>query len=521
MLRVVQCKCDLDADKNQLRSVIAKKLKTKKTFQYKIVKRSLDAREKLCYSYQVNVIIDQEEKYLHLKDVSLAKDEDYKPILNVKMDQRPVVIGFGPAGMFAALTLAYAGTCPIVYERGSCVEKRTEDVEHFWKTGELNTESNVQFGEGGAGTFSDGKLTSRSKDPRSQHVLEELVKYGADEEILIDAMPHIGTDQLKGIVRNIRQAILDMGGEIHFDSRVDDIRIENDHITQIHVNDKWIDADDVVLAIGHSSRDTFEMLNQREVFMEPKPFAVGVRIEHLQSLINMNQYHCEDTSLPAASYRLTTHTSSQRGVYSFCMCPGGQVVAATSTPHQVVTNGMSYHARDLENANSALLIQITPEDVGQGLFDGMNYQIELEKKAFKLGGNDYKAPCQKVTDYLANKPSVQAGNVKPTYSRGVTYCDLHELFDDFINQALHEALIDFDRKIKGFANEDAIMTAVESRSTSPIRIRRHHDSGQSINIPNLYPCGEGAGYAGGIVSAAIDGIRIAEQILLKNKGERV
>lgn len=519
MLKVVQCKCDIHADEKQLKKSIAKKLKTNQPFEYEIVKRSLDAREKLCFSYSVHVEIKNEQKYLHLKDVSLAKDESYKPILNVPLDSRPVVIGFGPAGMFAALTLAYAGTKPIVYERGSCVEKRSEDVSNFWQGGELNEQSNVQFGEGGAGTFSDGKLTSRSKDPRSYHVLEEFVKYGADQDILIDALPHIGTDHLKKIVRNIREAIIEMGGEIHFDSCVDDFEIKNDEIHKLHVHNEWIDAKYVIVAIGHSARDTFMKLHERQVQMEPKPFAVGVRIEHPQSLINMSQYGSQIDSLPAASYRLTMQANNQRGVYSFCMCPGGEVVAATSSKGQVVTNGMSYHARDKENANAALLIQITPEDVGKGLFDGMNYQIELEKKAFELAGKNYRAPCQRVVDYLAHKPSTHAGNVHPTYSRGVTYCDLHELFDDFINDALHEALIDFNHKIKGFANEDAIMTAVESRSTSPIRIKRIHDTCESVNIHGLYPCGEGAGYAGGIVSAAIDGIRIAEQILLKVKGE--
>ncbi len=516
MLRINQCKLKLDQPIGDLKKVIAHKLKnTRSEFTYEIIKESIDAREKeIILSYTVDVSIEHEERYLKCKDVSLVKPVKPFEAKRKTFLHRPVIIGFGPAGMFAALTLAKAGCRPLIFERGSDVDTRSEEVEHFWKTGELNEESNVQFGEGGAGTFSDGKLTSRSKDERSVTVLKELVRFGADPKILYQAMPHIGTDVLRNVVKNLRQEVIRLGGEIHFNSKVSGFRIENKQIKAVFVQGKWIETEDVVLAIGHSARDTFHQLHEIGVYMEPKPFAVGVRIEHPQSLISEHQYgsYAHHPALPVASYRLT-HQCEQRSVYSFCMCPGGCVVASTSQKGHLVTNGMSYAARDMENANSALLVQVFLEDVGSGLFDGMKFQEELEKKAFELGGSHYRAPAQLVGDFLKHQPSAEIKSVKPSYSNGVTLCDLHQCLPEFVTSALEEGIQAFDKKINGFAMNDAILTAVESRSTSPIRFSRSFETCQSLNTQNLYPCGEGAGYAGGIVSAAIDGIRVAEHIL--------
>lgn len=517
MLRVTQCKCKINEPLSNLKEVIAKKLHTKEAFTYEIIKESIDAREdEIIFSYSVDVNIHNEERFLHRKDVTQVFPTIEKTWKPRNFKHRPIVIGFGPAGMFAALTLARNGACPIVFERGSDVDTRTQDVQTFWQTNKLNEESNVQFGEGGAGTFSDGKLTSRSKDPRSVTVLKELVHFGADPKIMYQAMPHVGTDVLRVIVKNLRQEILAYGGEIHFNSKVSDFELVDGKIQRILVNDEWIECEEVILCIGHSARDTFHQLHQAGVYMEPKPFAVGVRIEHPQSLISSHQYgrYANHPSLPKASYRLT-HSCAHRSVYSFCMCPGGCVVASTSNSNQLVTNGMSYAARDMENANSALLVQVFLEDVGQNLFDGVKFQEKLEKMAFVQGGSNYKAPAQLVGDFLHHQKSIQIGAVQPSYSNGVTLTDLHECLPDFICEALEEGIQAFDHKIKGFAMHDAVLTAVESRSTSPIRLTRNFETCQSINTANLYPCGEGAGYAGGIVSAAIDGLRIAEMILSK------
>lgn len=520
MLRVSQCKCKLNQPLSDLKKIIAHKLKnTTSDFTYEIIKESIDAREdEIILSYTVEVKIDHEEKYLKCKDVSLVKAKTPLIYKRKNFKHRPIVIGFGPAGMFAALTLASAGACPIVFERGDEVDKRTLKVEHFWQTGELDEESNVQFGEGGAGTFSDGKLTSRSKDERSVTVLKELVRFGADPKILYQAMPHIGTDVLRKVVKNLRQEIIRLGGEIHFNSRVEDFKIVDQKIKAIYVHHQWIECEDVVLAIGHSARDTFYKLHEAGIFMEPKPFAVGVRIEHPQALISKHQYGAYAThpALPVASYRLS-YQHGNRGVYTFCMCPGGCVVASTSQKGHLVTNGMSYAARDKENANSALLVQVFLEDIGKGLFDGVKFQESLEEKAFIQGGKNYRAPAQLVKDFLDHKASTGSKGVTPSYSNGVTWTNLHDCLPSFICEALEEGLRAFDKKIKGFAMEDAVLTAVESRSTSPIRFKRIFENGQSQNTQNLYPCGEGAGYAGGIVSAAIDGIRIAEFILNKEE----
>lgn len=519
MLRVNECHLGLDDDCSKLKSVIQKKLKTKDDFTYEIIRESLDARKKqIVKTYSVDVTIEHEEKYLHLKDVTVSKTVHYQNPSYASFEKRPVVIGMGPSGLYCALLLAECNARPIVFERGSMVEKRLKDIELFSKTGILNENSNVQFGEGGAGTFSDGKLTSRSKDPRSHKVLEEFVTFGADPKILYEAYPHIGSDQLAEIIPRMRQRILDLGGEIYFDHTLEDIHIEKDVITRIQVNGQWMPCDDLLLGIGHSARDTFHMLADHHVMCEPKNFAVGVRIEHEQTFINQQQYGEFAEKLPPASYRLTHTTKKGRGVYTFCMCPGGEVVMATSKKEHLVVNGMSLHARDGKNANSALLVQIRKEDVGEELFDGMDFQESLEKKAFELGGKNYYAPVQKVQDYLCHQKSTSLGNIKPTYALGTTCCDLHDLFPDFINEALEEGLCAFDSKMKGFAQGDALLCGVESRSTSPIRIVRNNEL-TSVNIQNLYPMGEGAGYAGGIVSAAIDGLKCAEE-WMRRRGKK-
>ena len=509
MLRVSECKLKLGEDKSLLRKVIQKKLKTKDSFDYKIIRESIDARkEEIIFSYAVDVTIKNESKYLHLKDVALSKTKEFERKTYSSFTHRPIIIGLGPSSLFCALLLAQSGARPIVYERGACVEDRVKDLDKFFKTGELDENSNVQFGEGGAGTFSDGKLTSRSKDPLGAHVLHEFARFGADECITYEAFPHIGSDVLVDVIRRMREEIKALGGEIYFRHTLNDIEIKNGEINKILINDEWIECDDLILGIGHSARDTFRMLNDNKVHCTPKNFAVGVRIEHSQDFVDYSQYGKYARVLPHASYRLTHTTSKNRGVYTFCMCPGGEVIMATSQKGHVVTNGMSYHARNNKNANSAVLVQVTTQDVGDGLFDGMHFQEELERKAFVMGGSNYYAPIQRAIDFINHNKSTTLKNIQPTYQLGTTMTDLHELFPEFINEALEEGLIAFDSKMKGFVDENALMTAVESRSTSPIRIVRNEQF-ESVNVSNLYPIGEGAGYAGGIVSAAIDGLKVA------------
>lgn len=509
MLRVNECKLKLGEDKSDLFKMIQKKLKTKDFFEYTIVKESIDARKgEIFYIYSVDVKIPHEERYLHLKDVTKSKTKKFIKPTYKEFETRPIIIGLGPSSLFCALLLAQCQARPIVYERGSCVEKRVKDLEKFFTKGILDENSNVQFGEGGAGTFSDGKLTSRSKDPLGSYVLEEFVRFGADPSIIYEALPHIGSDVLIDILKRMRQEILDLGGEIYFDHTLNNMKIQNNQIQEIKIQDKWEKCDDLLLGIGHSARDTYRMLASHNVSCIPKNFAVGVRIEHLQSFIDSSQYGQQASLMPHASYRLTHTTSKNRGVYSFCMCPGGEVIMASSQKGHVVTNGMSYHARDNVNANSALLVQVKVEDVGEKLFDGMEFQERLERKAYELGGNNYFAPVQKAIDFVNHNPSTTLGKIKPSYHLGTTLCDLHELFPDFINEALEEGLLAFDSKMRGFLDDDALICGVESRSTSPIRILRN-EKGESINVENLYPMGEGAGYAGGIVSSAIDGLKTA------------
>ena len=484
----------------------------------RIVRRSVDARKKpnVRIIYTIDVAVDGSEnrilKQSGCKKASIAPVSYYKPPKHVKTsEKRPVVIGFGPAGMFAGLILAIAGLKPLILERGEDAQSRHEKVQRFFETGELDPRSNVQFGEGGAGTFSDGKLNTGVNNPRIGWILEQFVKAGAREDILYDAKPHVGTDVLLTVVQNIRGRIISLGGEVRFNTKVENLMTKDGKLTGVVTDGgETILCDHAVLAIGHSARDTFRMLDHMGIPMEPKPFAMGVRIEHSQSTIDEAQYGCLNPVLPPADYKLVEHLD-EKTVYTFCMCPGGYVVAAASEEGRVVTNGMSYADRDGENANAALLVTVNPADFPyEGTLGGMKWQQEIEEAAYRIGG-DYRAPAQKVGDFLAGKPSEDAGNVKPTYRPGVHWCDLHDCLPEEITGALEKALPRLEGKLKGFANPDAVMTAPETRSSSPVRILR--DESRQSQIQGLYPTGEGAGYAGGIMSAAIDGIQTAEAIL--------
>lgn len=526
-IRINNINLSLDEDLNTLEKKVCKKLNIPKEHVNKlnIIKKSIDARKKndIKFNFSVDVICDKEKKVLskvHDKDVKFEEDKEVEIIKSgiEELKHRPVIVGFGPAGIFAALTLARQGYKPIVYERGEDVHKRTETVEKFWKTGELNLESNVQFGEGGAGTFSDGKLTTRIKDHRCTFVLDELIKAGAPQEIKYESKAHVGTDLLKEVVKNIREEIKSLGGEINFNSKLEKISYENERLKSIVVNGQEISCEALVLAIGHSSRDTYEMLYKEKVSMEAKAFAIGVRIEHPQELINISQYgdNYKHPKLQAADYRLTYQSEKlKRGVYSFCMCPGGVVVAAASEEGRLVSNGMSYHARDLENANSALVVTVSPEDFeGNSPLRGMEFQRHYESLAFKLGGGNYKAPVQLVGDFMKDRASTKLGRVTPSYTAGYEFRELKNCLPDYVVEAIKEGIVNFDKKIKGYANEDAVLTGIETRTSAPVRLNRNSDL-ESINVCGLYPTGEGAGFAGGIISAAVDGIKVAEHIIAK------
>ena len=523
MIRIREIALPPEHDVNQLVFETSRLLKVSasKVRNMKIVRRSVDARKKpdVKIVYTVDVAIDGNEnkilKQSGCKRASIAPVSFYRlPKVKGDLAKPPVVVGFGPAGMFAALVLALCGQRPIVLERGLDAVTRHQKVQEFWQTGKLDEVTNVQFGEGGAGTFSDGKLNTGVNNPRIGWVLEQLVKAGAGEDILFDAKPHVGTDVLLTVVQNIRQRIISLGGQVRFGEKVTDILTEKGKITGVQINGQEIlETDHVILAIGHSARDTFEHLLSRNIPMEAKPFAMGVRIEHPQETVDIAQYGKADPVLPPADYKLYKHLQ-ERTVYSFCMCPGGYVVAAASEEGGVVTNGMSYESRAGENANAALLVSLDPEDFPGNSDDplrGMYWQRELEQAAFRIAGG-YKAPAQTVGDFLAHKPSVSAGKVQPTYQPGVTWCDLHSFLPGVITDALEEAIPMLDGNLKGFASPDAVLTAPETRSSSPVRILRD-DSKQSLGVAGLYPAGEGAGYAGGIMSAAIDGMLCAEAIL--------
>ena len=526
-IRINNIMLGLDDNEELLYKRAAKKLKINESNinELKIIKRSIDARKKndIKFNYCIDIICDNEKKVLsriHDKDIKLEEAKEQEPITrgSEELKSRPVVVGFGPAGIFAALTLAREGYKPVVYERGEDVDKRTETVNNFWKTGKLNLESNVQFGEGGAGAFSDGKLTTRIKDFRCAFVLDELIKAGAPSEIRYESKAHVGTDLLKGVVKNIREEIKKLGGEVHFSSKVESINYEDGRLSSIVVNGETKPCQALVLATGHSSRDTYEMLHEKGVSMEAKPFAIGVRIEHPQEVINLSQYgeSYKHPKLHAADYRLTYQSEKlKRGVYSFCMCPGGVVVAAASEEGRLVSNGMSYHARDLENANSALVVTVSPEDFeGDSPLRGMEFQRHYESLAFKLGGGDYKAPVQLVGDFMKDRVSTKLGKVTPSYTAGYVFRELKDCLPSYVIEALKEAIQNFDKKIKGYGDDDAVLTGIETRTSAPVRIHRNKTLESTI-VEGLYPTGEGAGFAGGIISAAVDGIKVAEHIINK------
>jgi uncharacterized FAD-dependent dehydrogenase len=530
MLRISEIKLPLEHPIEDIKTAILNKLQItpKELISYTIFKRSYDARKKsnilLIYILDVETTKEKQllKKFKKDPHVKLTPDMSYRMVAHApsNLSVRPIVIGMGPAGMFAGLILAQMGFRPIILERGKKVRDRTKDTFAFWKKqGEFNPESNVQFGEGGAGTFSDGKLYTQIKDPQhyGRKVLTEFINAGASPEILYLNKPHIGTFKLVGIVQNIRAKIEELGGEIRFQTRVDGLHIEDKKVKGITLNSgEYIACNHVVLAVGHSARDTFQMLFDRGVYIEAKPFSIGFRIEHPQKMIDRVRFgdYAGNRILGAASYKLVHHCQNGRSVYSFCMCPGGLVVAATSEPGRVVTNGMSQYSRNERNANSGIVVGITPEDYPGHPLAGIALQRQLESKAFELGGGNYDAPGQLVGDFLANRPSQHLGKVQPSYAPGVHLTDLSECLPDYAIAAIREAIPAFNKQIENFAMDEAILTGVETRTSSPIRIKRKDDTYQSINTEGLYPAGEGAGYAGGILSASIDGIKVAEAVAL-------
>ena len=529
-IRINNIHLSIDEGKELIRKKAAKKLRISKDEIEKIniIKESIDARKKddIKFIYCVDVKVENEKRVLKKvrdRDIRLEDECTHEKLErgNETLEHRPVVIGFGPAGIFAALTLAENGYRPIVFERGEDVESRTKTVEDFWSgKSDLNLESNVQFGEGGAGAFSDGKLTTRVKDKRCSYVLKALVEAGAPEEIIYEGKPHVGTDLLKGVVKNIREKIKLLGGEVHFNSKLEKINVKNNELKSIIVNNTEVPCEALILAIGHSSRDTYEMLLQNGVFMEPKAFAIGVRVEHPQDMINVSQYgkFANHPRLKAADYRLAYQSKKMnRGVYSFCMCPGGVVVAAASEDKRLVTNGMSYHNRDEKNANSALVVTVSKEDfIGNNPLSGMEFQRKYESMAYELGGGNYKAPVQLVGDFLKDRCSKKIGIVEPSYRPGYELRELKNTLPSYVVDTLKEGITIFDTRIKGYGMDDAVLTGIETRTSAPVRMSRNKEL-ESISTKGLYPTGEGAGFAGGIISAAVDGIKVAENIIKRYK----
>ena len=534
MLRITEIKLPLDHHADALRAAVLARLGLNgdELLEFSVFRRGVDARRKsaILLTYTIDVVTTREAELLACftgdGHVMATPDTSYKPVADARehliceSPLRPVVIGSGPCGIMAGLILAQAGLKPIIVERGKAVRERTRDTWTFWREGVLDAESNVQFGEGGAGTFSDGKLYSQIKDPKhyGRKVLEEFVKAGAPEEILTVSKPHVGTFRLVKMVEHMRADIEALGGEFRFGQRVDDVFIDNGQIRRLRFADgSELRSDHVILAIGHSARDTFAMLHERGVYVEAKPFSIGFRIEHPQGLIDRARYGSSagHPLLGAADYKLVHHAKNGRSVYSFCMCPGGTVVAAASEPGRVVTNGMSQYSRDERNANSAIVVAITPEkDFPGDVLAGVALQRQWEERAFELGGRGYRAPAQKVGDFVDGVESGELGSVVPSYTPGIRLGDLSTALPDYAITAIREALPAFDRQIRGFYQRDALLTGVETRTSSPIRIRRNDDDLQSINTRGLYPAGEGAGYAGGILSAAVDGIRVAEAVAI-------
>ncbi|TOP93572.1 NAD(P)/FAD-dependent oxidoreductase [Vibrio parahaemolyticus] len=528
MIRINEIKLPLDHEEGALLDAITKKLgiPAEKVISFNVFRRGYDARKKtnIHLIYTLDIIVEGDEtallaKFANDPHVRQTPDMEYKFVAKApeNLTERPIVIGFGPCGLFAGLVLAQMGFNPIIVERGKEVRERTKDTFGFWRKRTLNPESNVQFGEGGAGTFSDGKLYSQVKDPNfyGRKVITEFVEAGAPEEILYVSKPHIGTFKLVTMIEKMRATIIELGGEIRFSTRVDDLHMEDGQITGVTLsNGEENKSRHVVLAVGHSARDTFEMLHERGVYMEAKPFSVGFRIEHKQSMIDEARFgpNAGHPILGAADYKLVHHCKNGRTVYSFCMCPGGTVVAATSEEGRVVTNGMSQYSRAERNANSAIVVGISPEvDYPGDPLAGIRFQRELESNAYKLGGENYDAPAQKIGDFLKGRDPSQLGDVEPSFTPGIKLTDLSKALPPFAVEAIREAIPAFDRKIKGFASEDGLLTGVETRTSSPVCIKRGKDF-QSVNLKGFYPAGEGAGYAGGILSAGIDGIKVAEAV---------
>ncbi|MGL0819657.1 NAD(P)/FAD-dependent oxidoreductase [Vibrio vulnificus] len=527
MIRLTELRLPLDHEEGALLEAITAKLgiPAEQVLSFSMFRRGYDARKKtniqLIYTLDIEVANQDKllAKFSNDPHVRETPDMEYKYVAQApaNLTERPIVIGFGPCGLFAGLVLAQMGFNPIIVERGKEVRERTKDTFGFWRKRTLNPESNVQFGEGGAGTFSDGKLYSQVKDPNfyGRKVITEFVAAGAPEEILYVSKPHIGTFKLVTMIEKMRAKILELGGEIRFSTRVDDIHMEDGQITGVTLsNGEELKSRHVVLAVGHSARDTFEMLHERGVYMEAKPFSVGFRIEHKQSMIDEARFgsNAGNPILGAADYKLVHHCKNGRTVYSFCMCPGGTVVAATSEEGRVVTNGMSQYSRAERNANSAIVVGISPEiDYPGDPLAGIRFQRELESNAYRLGGENYDAPAQKIGDFLKGRDPSALGDVEPSFTPGIKLTDLEKALPPFAIEAIREAIPAFDRKIKGFASEDGLLTGVETRTSSPVCIKRDKEY-QSVNLKGFYPAGEGAGYAGGILSAGIDGIKVAEAV---------
>ncbi len=529
MFRISNIKVRENLTSQEIFDLVVKRNKINKQdiLNWHISKKSVDARKKndVHYTYSIDIELKNEQRYEH-KFEKIKENKLPKIKVRRSSNYQPVIVGAGPAGLFAAFTFVENGIKPIIIEQGQSVEQRKKTVDEFMEKRKLNPMSNIQFGEGGAGTFSDGKLTTGINSPYCRKVLEEFVNFGAPEQILYLSKPHLGTDKLIDIIKNMREYIISKGGTFLFNEKVTDIQINNEKISAVNcmkkdkegsAENRTVKTDCVIFAIGHSSRETFKMLYNKGISMKAKNFSVGVRIEHLQEDINKAQYGTQTKlKLPPAEYKLAYHDNNGRSCYTFCMCPGGQVVPSSSEERTIVTNGMSNFLRDGKNANSAVLVNVTPDDFeSDSPLSGIEFQKKIEQKAFELGGKNYNAPIQKVEDFLLNKPSTNIGKITPTYKPGYTLTNISDLFPDFINETLRRGIKYFDERLHGFANPEAILTGPETRSSSPVRILRNDNL--ETNIDGIYPCGEGAGYAGGIMSAAVDGIKCAIAIL--EKGE--